>query len=32
MNSKVKYTDYYVSGSSVNLTFKDNINDCDDTH
>ena len=31
MNAKVKYTNYYVSGSSVSLTFKDNISDCDDT-
>ena len=31
MYAKVKYTNYYVSGSSVSLTFKDNISDCDDT-
>ena len=31
MNAKVNYINYYVSGSSVSLTFKDNISDCDDT-
>ena len=31
MNAKVKCTNYYVSGSSVSLTFIVNISDCDDT-